>query len=270
MPGSSAHARPLVLERPVWSLAALWRFAAAGLVLAAALTGVGLGLQSDGLPAGDAATFDAAASARRAWTVSVARLLSFLADLEVVALLTAVLGTGVYLRVRRWDLVWLVVAAVGGALLVTGAIKLLTDRARPEGALTTTISSSFPSGHAVRGMVVYGLVAWLVLRWARPRRLGPLDLRHVTIAVALLLAALTGLSRVWLAVHWASDVLFGYALGATWLLTTLVVTRPRRLPAADVATSTDGWAGTPPTDGPPTDEQVDADRHGRGDLGSGT
>ncbi|MFA9430642.1 phosphatase PAP2 family protein [Egicoccus sp. AB-alg2] len=220
MSGSRPLARPLHLERPVWSLPSLARFAAWAALLVLVLVGVGRWLATSPVPAGDAAALEAVAGVRTGWSVTAARTLTFLADLWVVAAVTVVLGLLVYRRVRRLDLVWLVLAAVGGALVVTGVVKFVTDRARPDGALVGTISSSFPSGHSVRGMVVYGLVAWFLLRWASGWW------RHLGIAVALLLAVATGWSRVWLAVHWPSDVLFGYALGIAWLMVTLSVTRP--------------------------------------------
>jgi len=213
--------RGLYLERAVWTPGALARFAGWAVGLTVVLSLVGGWLATSRIPAGDAAVLDAVATLRTSGTVSVARVLTFLADLSVVAALMGLLGVVLFWRFRRWDVIWLTLAAVGGALFVTGVVKVVTDRARPDGALADTVSSSFPSGHAVRGVVVYGLIAWCLLRLARSWW------RHLGVAVALLLAVATGWSRVWLAVHWPSDVLFGYVLGATWLLITLAVTQPR-------------------------------------------
>jgi len=75
-------------------------------------------------------------------------------------------------------------------------------------------------------VVVYGLVAWLALRWSRHRW------RYAVVALATLMAVLTGLSRITLTVHWPSDVLAGAVLGLVWLAATLRITRPARVPAA--------------------------------------
>ncbi|MBS3941274.1 MAG: phosphatase PAP2 family protein [Actinobacteria bacterium] len=219
---SRALARPLQLQRPVWSVPALLRFAAWGAVLTVTLTGLGLALQA-GEPTFDVRGLEAATAVRTDGTLVLARALTFLADLWFVAAVTALLGGWAWLRVRRLDLVWLVLAAVGGSLAVTGAVKLLSDRPRPDGGLAGTISSSFPSGHSVRGMIVYGLIAWFLLR------LGSGWLRRLAASAALLLAVATGLSRIWLGVHWPTDVVAGYVLGATWLVLTLAITRPNRL-----------------------------------------
>jgi undecaprenyl-diphosphatase len=101
----------------------------------------------------------------------------------------------------------LVALAYVGAQLSTHAIKSATDRPRPEldpvGGLPST--NAFPSGHASVAMAVLVLVPVLL-------RLGR---RWVAVGVALALAI--GLSRVALGVHWASDVMAGWALGLAWV-----------------------------------------------------
>jgi undecaprenyl-diphosphatase len=110
---------------------------------------------------------------------------------------------------------------------VTATVKGLTDRARPDGGLTDTFSSAFPSGHAVRAAAVYSLVAWLVLRWTSPERrvLRPLV---VTAAAAMILAI--GASRLLLGDHWLTDVAAGYVVGVGWLAVCVAVTQPHRAP----------------------------------------
>jgi membrane-associated phospholipid phosphatase len=111
----------------------------------------------------------------------------------------------------RLALVW--GAAVGGNALLNVSLKLVFARARPvhDGGLVLADGFSFPSGHASGSVVTYGMLAYLALRLLPGRWHLP----------ALLLAALAafsiGSSRVFLRVHYPSDVLAGFASGSAWL-----------------------------------------------------
>src|SRR5439155_17690729 len=94
------------------------------------------------------------------------------------------------------------------------AIKNVVDRQRPvyNRIFTSEESPSFPSGHAAGSAVGYGMLAYcLALRWRTWRRRLPL------VGVLVLLVLLIGFSRLYLGVHYLSDVLAGYALGLAWL-----------------------------------------------------
>lgn len=107
-----------------------------------------------------------------------------------------------FLRDRR--AYWLA-GSMAGALLLNEAAKLLFHRARPavEWALGDEHTYSFPSGHALFSVVLYGTLAVLYRRggW-----------------VAAVLALLIGASRVVLGEHWPTDVLAGWAAGLVWVL----------------------------------------------------
>jgi undecaprenyl-diphosphatase len=109
----------------------------------------------------------------------------------------------------------LVVVAVGGGMLVSTLTKLGFDRPRPDlvphGADVYT--ASFPSGHAMLAAVTYLTLGALLAR-VQPR----LRLKLYLIGLAATLTVLIGFSRVYLGVHWPTDVLAGWTLGAAWAL----------------------------------------------------
>ena len=127
----------------------------------------------------------------------------------------------------RLALIW--AAAVGGNALLNVSLKAVFARARPvhEDGLVLAQGFSFPSGHASGSVVTYGMLAYLALRLLPPRWHLP----------ALLLAAVAafsiGSSRVFLRVHYPSDVLAGFASGSAWLaMCILGVEAARRYRAA--------------------------------------
>jgi membrane-associated phospholipid phosphatase len=145
----------------------------------------------------------------------------------------AAIGTAVLLAWRRvWAAVIVAVAGLGAAALVN-FFKNLYDRQRPplETRLTYEPTYSLPSGHSLSSLVVVGILA-VILIAALHAPLG----RAVVIAVAGLVVLAIGTSRLYLGVHWLTDVVAGWLLGATWLAvccTALALLATRR--ARDVA-----------------------------------
>lgn len=111
---------------------------------------------------------------------------------------------------RRREAIQLVAILIGGRLLIE-ILKMLVRRARPALDLhpVTTHSLSFPSAHAANSMIVFGALA---LAFAPPRH------RISALIVAVLASLFVGASRPLLGVHWPSDVMAGWAVGAVWLL----------------------------------------------------
>ncbi len=104
-------------------------------------------------------------------------------------------------------------SSAGAAVLVAVA-KHLVGRARPPVVehLVTAHGLAFPSGHAAQSVACYGAVAWLAWELGGTRRV-----RAVAAIAAATLALAVGFSRVYLGVHWPSDVLSGWLLGIGWL-----------------------------------------------------
>ena len=107
----------------------------------------------------------------------------------------------------------LLLAATIGNILLNGALKLVYHRPRPSvfAWQTTAVSSSFPSGHAMSATVVYGTVAYLLLRLQKHRWA-----KMLTLTGATLLILLICLTRLYLGVHYPSDVLGGIVVGLAW------------------------------------------------------
>ena len=113
---------------------------------------------------------------------------------------------------HRYSALLLLVATAGGLILDT-VLKLQFNRPRPHVFIwgTQAFGSSFPSGHAMGATITYSTVAYLAARlhrraWAR----------WLTMSVALLVILLIGMSRIYLGVHYPSDVVAGIILGLAW------------------------------------------------------
>jgi membrane-associated phospholipid phosphatase len=137
---------------------------------------------------------------------TVLRLLTTLGDtIARMTLLAVALGCLLW-RGRRHDAAWLAGLMLGGTLLNLG-LKQLFAAPRPDllQHLDVVTSYSFPSGHAAGNMMLFGALALLAAR------------RSVYAGAAVIIA-LIGVSRVWLGVHWPSDVLAGWIEGLGWIV----------------------------------------------------
>lgn len=117
----------------------------------------------------------------------------------------------------RW-LAFLVITTAAGALMVV-ELKVIFARARPDlaAALRSATGHSFPSGHAMGTTVVFGALSYLVLRAHQPWKR-----RAAGLAAAACVIAAVSLSRVYLGVHWISDIGAGVAAGTLWVLVATV------------------------------------------------
>ena len=148
--------------------------------------------------------------------------------LDVVALQITAVGNGLSVAViglvacaflwatRERVGVLLLVIAVAGGNIFNVVLKDAFARPRPELFMLETpfarpVSASFPSGHATASMVLYLVLAYLLVRLG-----GRGPFRWMVIAVAGILIVLIGLSRMYLGVHYPSDVLAGYLFGFVW------------------------------------------------------
>jgi undecaprenyl-diphosphatase len=123
---------------------------------------------------------------------------------------------------RKYGAMWLVAAATGGGGLLSTIMKHHFGRDRPEivSHLVAVTSPSFPSGHSMLAAILYLTLGALLARFATRHRT-----KVYLLTVALLAAFLIGSSRVYLGVHYPTDVLAGWCAGLVWALICWLVAR---------------------------------------------
>jgi undecaprenyl-diphosphatase len=152
------------------------------------------------------------------------RDLTALGGVAFMALLTA--AVAVYLLLcRRWTALALLAAAAGGGLLLSLLLKGVFHRDRPQVVpqLSYVDTTSFPSGHSMNAAIIYLTLGTLLAR-ITPGRI----LRIYFISLALLLTFLVGASRVYVGVHYPTDVLAGWTAGLAWAVFCWLVARSLR------------------------------------------
>lgn len=200
--------RPL----PVWSIAVLT-------AAVFAITGSVLG--RDGITAIDEPGTDWVVQRRAGLVTPVAMGVSDLGGTPAMTAVAVLLCLTLAWR-RQWpEVVLVAVAAVGAGVLVRVG-KHIVGRTRPPEAdhLVTVTNQAFPSGHSLGSIVVIGVLAAVLLsRMHRPAA------RRIVVTVAAVFVVAVGLSRWYLGVHWPTDVLGGWCIGALWLALCLAVYR---------------------------------------------
>jgi undecaprenyl-diphosphatase len=184
-----------------------------------------------------------------AYLEEIGRDLTALGGVAVLTL-SILAAAGFFLITRRFGAMLYLVAATGGGMALAGLAKAAFDRPRPDlvphGSLVYT--ASFPSGHSMMAAVVFLTLGALIAR-ALPRR----RQKIYALSVAVVATVLVGVSRVYLGVHWPTDVLAGWIAGAGWAVACLLVARAlarRGMVHADVVDETEDGAPTA-RQGPP-------------------
>lgn len=155
------------------------------------------------------------------WLEGAMRDITSLGSASVLVLITA--ATIVYLLlIRRPGTAFLMFVAVAGGQLLSSLLKVGVDRPRPEliSHLVNETSLSFPSGHAMLSAVTYLTLGSLAARFLRGRAT-----KIYVLSLAVLTTVLVGVSRIYLGVHWPSDVLAGWCAGFAWAMLCWLVAR---------------------------------------------
>lgn len=180
------------------------------------------------------------------WLQEVMRDVTALGGYTVLSIVT--LATAAYLWLaRQGRLAGLILLAAVGAVVWTFFFKLGFDRPRPDLVphAMRAPSPSFPSGHSTAAAAVY-LTFGALLAWFQERR----RLKLFFVGIAVTITLLVGISRIYLGVHWPSDVVAGWSLGGGWAIFCWLIATWLRwhqvLPQADQVKSDDASASSGP------------------------
>jgi len=178
-------------------------------------------LEGEGIAVADRPVLRFLAEHRQPWSVTAARVISDIGSPVGAAVTAVVVGVALSWARRSWLPLLVFALGAGGIGVINMTVKRLVSRSRPplDTAVLGEQGFSFPSGHTVGTTVVWLLSAWMVGHWV-------ISGRAVGVAVwtgALLMIAMVGATRVYLGVHFPSDVLAGWALGAAWAATIALV-----------------------------------------------
>ena len=140
----------------------------------------------------------------------------------------AALVAGYFVVVHKTALAVFVVLAVSGGAILSTLLKSLFNRPRPDlvARLVDVNTASFPSGHAMNSAVIY-LTLGVILANTHAKS----AVRIYILSAAICLTLMIGFSRVYLGVHWPSDVLAGWAIGASWALLCAEIARRLKIAA---------------------------------------
>ena len=155
------------------------------------------------------------------WLHELGRDFTALGGVGFLTLLTLAV-IGFLVLQRRYGAAVLVAVSIGGGFLVSSLLKYGFERPRPDliSHESYVYTTSFPSGHSMLSAVTYLTLGALLAR-IQPQ----LRLKAYIMLLAILLTLLVGISRVYLGVHWPTDVLAGWAVGSSWALLCWLIAR---------------------------------------------
>jgi undecaprenyl-diphosphatase len=127
--------------------------------------------------------------------------------------------TFLYFGLRHRQQAWLLIGTVAGSIILNSVLKHVFKRERPEIYRIANASGfSFPSGHAMMALTLYGIIAFIF--WHHVKRTGN---RILLVLFAAFMILMIGTSRIYLGVHYPSDIVGGYAASGFWVIIAIVI-----------------------------------------------
>ena len=152
-------------------------------------------------------------SFQHSWLTSIFIFISLISSTKSYFIIVPIVAAFLYFKNYRKEAFFTFFVVLGN--IFNPIIKNIVNRARPTGdivnILETKTNSSFPSGHAMGAIILYGFLIYLV--WKLP-------FQHKKFITTILVSfiILVGISRIYLGVHWPTDVLGAYIIGFLWLI----------------------------------------------------
>lgn len=166
----------------------------------------------------DIAVLNFLSGSEKDWLILFMLLATYWGSAITISSISALVVIYLYIQKNYRRLSQLFVVLIG-TTATTFIIKYIFARERPEGAFYNESSYSFPSGHAALSMALYGFLIYLLIK--HPHRHGRIFL--ITLLSSIII--LVGLSRLYLGVHYPSDVIVGYAVGFVWILLSPLISK---------------------------------------------
>jgi membrane-associated phospholipid phosphatase len=161
----------------------------------------------------DTAVQDYVITFRTPWLTSFFEFMTNMGDRLAYILITMALSAFFYLNHKSWKFILQTASVLILSTISNVTLKQIINRARPSLEHLVTVNTlSYPSGHSMSAMAFYGFLIYLCLRYPFHRAL-----RFITVALLALVIVCIGLSRIYLGVHYPSDVIAGFIGGLIWV-----------------------------------------------------
>jgi len=166
-------------------------------------------------------------SSRVEWLSFLFLVITYCGSYVIIGGLTLLSTLSFYVH-KHYQRILPLFVSVGGSAVTVYLLKHIFYRARPVAeALYLETSSSFPSGHATMAMALYGFIFYTI--WTHEKH----HLKKSFIIFLAILILLVGVSRLYLGVHYLSDVLVGYIIGLVWLWISHLISKLKTWPLRD-------------------------------------
>lgn len=131
---------------------------------------------------------------------------------STIVIVTGILSVALLIKNKRYFKIFIMATVIG--VILNNILKLIIRRPRPTDTMLLSYESSysFPSGHSMMSMIFYGLIIYYVVKFVNKKWF-----RNLLVALLSLVIFSVGLSRIYLGVHYATDVIAGFILGAVYL-----------------------------------------------------
>ena len=155
---------------------------------------------------------------RSEWGIKIFTAISFLGNYQFLVPFILLITILLYIKKKK-KFIFPLVFVIAGAEIITFLGKSWLYRERPMTAVFPEVGFSFPSGHATAAIAFYGFLAFILIKVLKERY------KCLIIISTILLAFLIGFSRLYLGVHYFSDVIAGYLVGVVALLISISLTK---------------------------------------------